>query len=261
MFVSLARGLVAVDPVAADLLPRPLSALISAARRAPWIVDVMRVLSLGLVDHQARRTKAIDHAVAETIGGGATQLVILGAGLDARAWRLPAAATVRVFEVDHPSTQAWKRDHAPRDRTPTFVAVDFMRDSLDERLQSAGHDPTQPTAWIWEGVTMYLDRAAIAGTLAVVAKRSAPKSSLSVTYVAPGDVTFGPLFLPVANAVLDAIGEPLRGALPPSEFAALVEDAGLAVRSDTSPTEWAAAHGLPRPRIHIGERLLVATKS
>jgi methyltransferase (TIGR00027 family) len=269
MFVSLARGLLSVpghgrsrpiDLVAPSLLPRSLARLIATAHRAPWIVAPLRLASFGLVDHQGRRTLAIDEAVAQAIADGAAQLVILGAGLDARAWRLEGLDGVKVFEVDHPSTQGWKRKRAPAGDGPVFVSVDFERESIDAKLAAAGHSATAPTVWIWEGVTMYLPREAIAGTLAIVTARSAPGSTLCVTYLAPEEVSFGPLLLGLAEVFLRVFGEPFRGMLSPGEMGSMVSAAGLDPVSDTGPAEWSAEHGYPAPVVGIGERLLIARR-
>ena len=217
-------------------------------------------MSFGLVDHQARRTLAIDDAVTAAIAAGAAQLVILGAGLDARAWRMGGLEGVKVFEVDHPSTQGWKRKRAPKGRGPTFVSVDFERESLGEKLAAAGHAADVPTVWIWEGVTMYLAREALRGTLAIVAARSAPRSTLCVTYLAPDEVSFGPVVLGLAGAFLRAFGEPFRGSIHPPEMAALVAAAGLEQVSDTGAAEWSQQHGYPAPLMGIGERLLIARR-
>ena len=94
---------------------------------------------------------------------GAPQVVILGAGLDGRAWRMPELRDVTVFEVDHPDSQREKAARAAAllrvAREVRFVPVDFTRDRLDEPLAAAGHDPARPTTWIWEGVVMYLTTA------------------------------------------------------------------------------------------------------
>lgn len=70
-----------------------------------------------------------------------------------------------MFLVDLPSTQGYMRDRAPTLGEPlarlVWVPVDFGRDDLSEALAAAGHDPTVPTTWVWEGVTMYLDDAAV----------------------------------------------------------------------------------------------------
>jgi methyltransferase (TIGR00027 family) len=107
------------------------------------------------------RTVAIDDAVRTRL---VPQLVIVGAGLDDRAWRMPELATVDLFEIDHPASQRDKRsrvaDLRPLAKSVRFVPVDFTRDRLDTALASAGHRPEEVTTWIWEGVVPYLSRAA-----------------------------------------------------------------------------------------------------
>ena len=134
-----------------------------------------------MADMMALRTSAIDAAVRDAVASGAKQLVILGAGYDGRAWRMPELAGVKVFEVDQPGTQTQKRARV-KDLRPTaaaveFVALNFERDSLNAALERAGHDPASPTCWIWEGVVMYLTREAMRATLKSVAERSAPGST------------------------------------------------------------------------------------
>ena len=109
--------------------PRPSTPLEkeSAASR----LEMARVMA----DMIALRTAAIDAAVRDAIADGATQLVILGAGYDGRAWRMPELAGVKVFEVDHPATQGDKRAHVaelpPAIGSVSFVPIDFERESLD----------------------------------------------------------------------------------------------------------------------------------
>jgi methyltransferase (TIGR00027 family) len=103
-------------------------------------VEMARVMA----DMIALRTATIDAAVRDAIAAGATQLVILGAGYDGRAWRIPELAGVRVFEVDHPATQGEKRAHLAElpaaHGIVSFVSIDFERESLDTVLDQAGHD-------------------------------------------------------------------------------------------------------------------------
>ena len=129
------------------------------------------------------RTLAIDDAVRDH---GAAQVVVLGAGLDARAWRMPELAQATVFEVDHPASQ---RDKHRRlgDRTPTAqrvvpVAVDLDGEPLRPALEAAGFDPALETTWVWEGVVPYLTEEAVEGSVGQVAELSAPGSLLVVNY-------------------------------------------------------------------------------
>jgi methyltransferase (TIGR00027 family) len=120
------------------------------------------------------RTHHVDAVVASRHAQGLLdQLVILGAGLDTRAYRLPAElATTRVFEVDFPATARWKRALLERARTKLdhvrYVEIDFTKETLAARLPAAGFDPTKPTLFLWEGVTMYLPESAVVETLSFV---------------------------------------------------------------------------------------------
>ncbi len=103
----------------------------------------------GMADMIALRTAAIDTAVRSAIAAGATQLVILGAGYDGRAWRMSELAGVKVFEVDRSATQEDKRTRVVELPPPvgvvSFISIDFERESLDRVLESAGHDPSLAT--------------------------------------------------------------------------------------------------------------------
>ena len=193
--------------------------------------DAARVMA----DLIALRTTAIDTAVRAAIAAGATQLVILGAGYDGRAWRLNELAGVKVFEVDHPATQGEKRARVaelpPAIGTVSFVSIDFERESLGSVLERAGHDRSSPTCWIWEGVVMYLTREAMRSTLAGIADRSASGSTLIVNYHSAHR-----RFL--ASLIFRLIGEPQISAWTPEEMAADLHSVGFEVQEDSGMTEW-----------------------
>lgn len=134
----------------------------------------------------ATRTVVIDDAVRAVRN---PQLVVLGAGLDARAWRMPELSAVAVFEVDHPASQQDKRERVGGLEAVAgslaYVPVDFGRDALGPALAGAGHDAAAPTTWIWEGVLPYLTQPEVDSTLAVLSERSAPASRLIATYPIP----------------------------------------------------------------------------
>jgi len=188
-----------------------------------------------MADLIALRTATIDSAVREAVAGGARQLVILGAGYDGRAWRLPELAGVKVFEVDHPATQGDKRKRVDQLPPPkgivSFVSIDFERDSLDMVLDRAGHDPSMRTCWIWEGVVMYLTHDAMKATLAGIAGRSASASTLIVNYH-----TIHRRWL--ARLIYRLIGEPQISAWTPDEMAADLRSVGFVVRDDTGMLDW-----------------------
>lgn len=250
------------DTPAADLVPRPVGRALRVARQREPLRWLGRLASLGMVDHVTLRMSAIDAAVATAVNNGCEQMLVLGAGLDARAWRLACLSGVDVFEVDHPSTQATKRRridaHRCRARSLTFVPVDFEVDSLDLRLDEAGHDPLRATMWIWEGVTPYLGSAAIEATLRTVGARSAPASSLAMTYAVESQVP-----LPALTRIgFSALGEPIVTTMSPDEAACRAAACGFAPTSDTDSSEWSTRFpGSARlATLFAAERLLVANK-
>jgi methyltransferase (TIGR00027 family) len=212
-----------------------------------------------MADLIALRTAAIDAAVHDAIADGATQLVILGAGYDGRAWRLPELAGVKVFEVDHPATQGQKRARVaalpPATGLVTFVPVDFEREKLGVALERAGHDPSVPTCWIWEGVVMYLTRDAMRATLADVAQRSAPGSTLIVNYHT------GHRGL-IARMMFRLIGEPQISTWKPDEMAADMQSVGFVVREDSGMADWNERFAQRSARVDRGfyMRVVVARK-
>jgi methyltransferase (TIGR00027 family) len=122
------------------------------------------------------RSRYAEDELAHAVAGGVSQFVVLGAGLDTFAYRNPYAA-LRVFEVDHPATQAWKREQldAAKISIPellTFVPIDFEKQTLRERLTEAGLNFTAPAFFSWLGVTPYLTRQACMATLSLIANMS-----------------------------------------------------------------------------------------
>ncbi len=122
----------------------------------------------------AVRTRFAEDALAAAVERGVRQLVVLGAGLDTYAYRSPYGDRLRIFEVDHPATQSWKRGRLAEAGIPlaawlTFAPVDFERESLAEGLAAAGFDPEQPTFFTWLGVVPYLSEEATWSTLRFIA--------------------------------------------------------------------------------------------
>jgi methyltransferase (TIGR00027 family) len=190
-----------------------------------------------LADILALRTLAIDTALRDAITRGARQLVILGAGYDGRAWRMEELRGVKVFEVDHPATQADKRSRVPGLPTPmgavSFVPVDFERETIEQPLERAGHDASRMTCWIWEGVVMYLTADALRGTLRDIARRSAPGSTLILNY-------HDALPRLGSRIMFRLAGEPMVGAHEPAEMKAELHAAGFEVREDSAIADWSA---------------------
>lgn len=145
-----------------------------------------RALRLFLV----ARSRCAEDALARAVTAGTRQYVILGAGLDTFAYRSPfPAGRLRVYEVDMPATQAWKRDLLSRARIEvpsslTFVPVDFETQSLSEQLRASGFRDDEPAFFSWLGVTMYLTRDAVLSTLGYVGGRP-PGSGITFDYMLP----------------------------------------------------------------------------
>jgi methyltransferase (TIGR00027 family) len=123
--------------------------------------------------HMVARSRYAEDQLAAAVRNGVRQYVVLGAGLDTFAYRNPFAQ-VRVFEVDHPATQEWKREclAAAGIAIPpelTFVAVDFEKQKLDVELPAAGFRSAEPAFFSWLGVTPYLTRVAFEGTARFIA--------------------------------------------------------------------------------------------
>ena len=270
--VSFARGLGVddrpIDPVARELLPFWLAWLADAPRKlgaaAPLLRRAMRASSLGLIDHAVLRTQAIDAQLSFALASGIDQIVILGAGLDARAWRMPALDRATVFEVDHPATQEYKRarisgkvSHAE----VRFVSVDFEREPVADALEKAGFRSRSPAVWIWEGVAMYLERGAIADTIAQVTQLSAPGSELTMTYRAPGMLPFGVLGRAAIPVLFRAAGEPLKATLTAEELASTLAPEWDVVL-DENARGWKRLTGSAAepPHSFLGERLAIAKR-
>ena len=249
------------DPTAADLLPLPLALTARAGRLGPLVHRGLGGALFGITWHVALRTLAIDQALRDGLGAGATAVVLLGAGLDNRPRRLPELAGTRVFEVDHPGLQRYREEKIRRaGANVTPVPVDFERDRLDASLLAAGLSPGEKSFWIWEGVTVYLTPDAIDATLAAAARCSAPGSRLALTYTRPGAI--GGLALTAATRALGRlVGEPVRGMMRAEEAAERLGRAGFAVRSDESALDWAPRFWPEAPSgLREWERLAVAER-
>ncbi len=135
------------------------------------------------------RSRFAEDGLADAVRRGVRQYVVLGAGLDTFAYRNPHRS-VRVLEVDHPSTQRWKRARLAEQaidvpRTLTFAPVDFEKQSLGEGLRNARFDLRAPAFVSWLGVTIYLTRPAVMDTLAFFAGSCARGSEIVFDFAPP----------------------------------------------------------------------------
>jgi methyltransferase (TIGR00027 family) len=177
------------DDLAVSFLPKPLRALVRATRfrlvrRA--VIAASERSGPGLWANLACRKSYIDDNLAESLPG-VDAVVILGAGLDTRPYRLARHADVPVFEVDLPVNIARKRAVVSRvfgavPPSVRLVSIDFERDDLMATLASYGYRVDSPTFFIWEGVTQYLTAGAVRATFDQLAQ-AASGSKLDFTYV------------------------------------------------------------------------------
>jgi methyltransferase (TIGR00027 family) len=163
----------------------------------------------------AARSRYAEDELALGVRRGVSQYVILGAGLDTFAYRNPhSEGVLRVFEVDHPTTQTWKRTRLSEvditlPSNLTFVPVDFETQTLEEGLRSAGYDPNKCTFFSWLGVTEYLTTPVVMATLRFIA--SAPVGS-GVVF----DYMISPsLLTPAQQSRLDRLSERVASAGEP----------------------------------------------
>ncbi|HXY26075.1 MAG TPA: SAM-dependent methyltransferase [Candidatus Acidoferrum sp.] len=158
-------GRIFADPLALRILGQDTETVLREAEEHPF----KRIMRLFI----AVRTRFAEDALAAAVDRGVRQLVVLGAGLDTYAYRCPFGDRLRIFEVDYPATQAWKREQlAAADISPPdflrFAPIDFERQTLADGLANAGFDPAQQTFFTWLGVVPYLTEEAIGSTLAFV---------------------------------------------------------------------------------------------
>jgi methyltransferase (TIGR00027 family) len=190
------------------------------------------------------RSRYTEDRLAEAVARGVTQYVILGAGLDSFAYRSPFVGRLAVFEVDHPATQAWKRERLDSAEIfvpsgVTFVPVDFHVDSLRARLVDAGFDLARPAFVSWLGVTNYLSREAIATTLETIGGLMPPTELVVQYWLSPemrDDV--GQAHVEVIMAAAAASGEPWLTFFSPTEMAELLNQCGFNVIEQVGQQQW-----------------------
>lgn len=216
-----------------------------------------RMLRFFIVARSAYAEAKLADAVEQR---GVSQLVVLGAGFDTFAYRNPFGDRLRVFEVDHPATQAWKQERlAAMDidlpRWLTFAGVDFERESFADRLVEEGFAPQRRTFVMWLGVSMYLTEQAIDATLAAVA-----------AWPGGGEIVFDYGETPhadmseqgrtarqeLANRVA-AAGEPFIGFLEPDALHARLAELGYVEVEDL--------HGLGIAERFLGPEIVASARS
>ena len=218
------------DPLAIEILGPERAAALRADPRRHESDPLAPVLRAFLTV----RSRVAEAALAEAVAAGVRQYVVLGAGLDTFAYRNPHPA-LRVFEVDHPATQSWKRERLADSRIAVpdgvaFVAVDFDEDPpLAAVLRAAGLREREASFFSWLGVTPYLQPESVLATLTALAPLAAGGGGVAFDYRVPTES-----LPPSRRAAIEALaarvaaaGEPFRGAFEPEALAAALRAMGF----------------------------------
>lgn len=227
---TLDGGAIFSDPFALKILDDPtrarLDEIAADPSLRPWRLFI------------AARSRFSEDTLAAAVARGVRQVVVLGAGLDTFALRNPYAAQgVRVFEVDYPATQDWKRERLKQaglalPASLTFAPVDFERQGLADGLGAAGFDVDRPAFFQWLGVVPYLTREAIAETLRAVA--AVPEAEVVFDYAEPFEnypaARRGNVLAVAAHAA--ARGEPWLSLYDPPALQAVLRETGFAEIED-----------------------------
>ena len=204
------------------------ASLLNAFRTLPEAVQLGRTLFV-------IRSRFVEDELALAIQHGTTQYVLLGAGLDSFAYRCAAKyPSLRIYDVDSPSTQAWKRERAatiaqPEPETMHFVAADLGDVELLQKLEQQGFDKTQSSFFACLGVTQYLSQQSLRHLLSSTANASSPGSRFVVQYqVTPDSLSSeGGALLRSFMDIAERKGEPWQSLLSPEQMEAELRQAGF----------------------------------
>jgi methyltransferase (TIGR00027 family) len=223
------------DPFAWHFLSRRLRFLVAIPPVRNFLRRRNARLLPGMFGGLVARTRYMDDHLLTCLENGVKQVVILGAGYDARAYRFrEQSRSVRYFEVDRSATQALKKATLERllgalpDHV-TYVPVRFHRERLEDKLLQAGYRPDWRTLFIWEGVTMYLEASAVDATLGFVSGHAPPESSVIFDYFPPS-VMEGTCEFPEARALVRHVRrckEEIRWGARPEEVSDLLTRHGF----------------------------------
>ena len=183
----------------------------------------------------AVRNRYAEDELVRSVAQGMTQYVILGAGLDSFAYRRRDLLQVLdVYEVDHPASQAWKRQRVEElgIKIPErlhYVPVDFERETLTNGLSTAGVNHRAATFFSWLGVTQYLTSTAVLNTLREVARLAAPGSEIVFQFIVPAATLVGEerAVVETLAARSAAVGEPWLSFFTPEELEVHLKQLGF----------------------------------
>ena len=242
------HGAILYDPFAMKILREDERDVLQFANAHP-------LASIGRLFITAR-SRIGEDALSAAVERGIRQVVILGAGLDTFALRSPhGARRIRIYEVDHPATQAWKRERLAEAQLALppgliFVPVDFERDDLGKTLAAAGFQRNSPAFFSWLGVVPYLTQEAIVSTLGYIA--SIQDSEVVFDYMEPPEAFSGEMkeLVEKRTEELEKMEECWASRFEPAGMAALLCAHGFCNIEDISFQEikyrfGSAVQGLP----------------
>lgn len=242
------------DPVAAPLLGRTadqLSEVDEPTTDRPGSGALFRPRRLFF----AARERFAEDRIATAVSAGTRQVVFLGAGLDTFAYR-NQHPHVRVFEVDHPATQAWKRRQLAavgidQPDTLTLVPVDFGSDELATALESSGLSRSEPAVFVWLGVVFYLTEPVVRGILEYIVGQARPVDVV-FDYLRPAHTDEERAHMQERADRVAAAGEPWFSYFTPDDIAAQLRSLGFVDIDDRSAAELVAGY-LDHPAEFAGE--------
>jgi methyltransferase (TIGR00027 family) len=244
------HGAILDDPYAVRILGEQEDNVLQAVNNHP-------LMSMGRL-FTAARSRIAEDALSRAVERGVRQVVILGAGLDTFALRNPHAAGISIFELDHPATQAWKRQRLAGAELAspswlTFVPVDFERDDWQQKLASAGFQRTSVAFFTWLGVVPYLTRDAIDDTLGYIA--SIPNSEVVFDYAEPPETWSEEVkeYAAARMAQLEKINEQWASRFVPAGVAAILRAHGFADLEDISFQQVVSRFGRDVPGLATGQ--------
>jgi methyltransferase (TIGR00027 family) len=226
------HGGIFYDPFAIKILGEDEGSVLAFANAHP-LASIGRLFT-------AARSRIADDALSVAVERGVRQVVILGAGLDTLALRGPhGAGKVHIYEVDHPATQAWKRQRLAEAQLVlppwvTLAPVDFEQDDLGERLAGEGFQQDSPAFFIWLGVVPYLTQDAIVSTLDYMA--SSQNSEAVFDYMEPPEAFSEEMrgLVAARTEQLEKMNERWASRFDPAGIATILRSHGFRDIEDTS---------------------------
>ena len=254
------------DPVVKDLIGTPIRFLMQFDAMRRLTLQQSDAITKGIYGAQICRTRYVDDAVQAALAKGIDQIVILGAGLDTRPYRLSGIERIKVYEVDLPAVQADKKRKLEKrfgrlQWHVTFIPIDFDTQTLETVLAGTPFDRSKPALFIWEGVTQYISEEAVSQTLNFVGK-SHPQSSIVFTYVLKSIIERRS-DIPNADKMMDRVAaqSPWVFGLEPSEIRSFLGTFHLAVLEDFGHADYQEKYLKPLGRnldVFVGERIVHA---